>query len=195
MQIKDQTNNWSPTASVVQLLKCFLADAIWNNTIVHQLDFIQAFIQWETKKRIFIILNEEYETFCPHLTEYLGRPLRLRKCLYGADFSGKSWYETLDEFLQGSLNFIRSRVEGCLYVYWDGSDWIKMINYVDDALYFASSDKIRMEFELSLKNKFNLTLMGIAKWYLGMKITQHKDYIILDQDQYVKNITTSMQQS
>ena len=45
MQIKDQTNNWSPTASVVQLLKCFLADAIWNNTIVHQLDFIQAFIQ------------------------------------------------------------------------------------------------------------------------------------------------------
>ena len=47
-----------------------------------------------------------------------------------------------------------------------------------------------MEFELSLKNKFNLTLMGTAKWYLGMKITQHKDYIILDQDQYVKNITT-----
>ena len=38
-----------------------------------------------------------------------------------------------------------------------------MINYIDDALYFASSDKIRMEFELSLKNKFNLTLMGTAK--------------------------------
>ena len=189
MQIKDQTNNWSPTASV-RLLKCFLADAIRNKASVHQLDFIQAFIQSETKKRIFIILDKEYETFCPHLAEHLGRPLRLRKCLYGADFSGKNWYETLDEFLQGSLKFIRSRVEGCLYIYRNGDDWIKMINYVDDALYFASSDKIRMDFELSLKNKFNLTLMGTAKWYLGMKITQQKDHITLDQDQYVKNITT-----
>ena len=47
-----------------------------------------------------------------------------------------------------------------------------------------------MDFELFLKNKFNLTLMGAAKWYLGMRIRQHKEHITLDQDQYVKNITT-----
>ena len=45
-------------------------------------------------------------------------------------------------------------------------------------------------FGLTLKSKFNLTLMGEAKWYLGMHIRQHKDYIILDQYQYVKNITS-----
>ena len=38
-----------------------------------------------------------------------------------------------------------------------------MINYVDDALYYASDNKTREVFELSLKNKFNLALMGIAK--------------------------------
>ena len=43
MQIKNQTNNWLPTAPV-RLLKCFLANCIWNNAIVYQLDFIQAFI-------------------------------------------------------------------------------------------------------------------------------------------------------
>ena len=47
-----------------------------------------------------------------------------------------------------------------------------MINYVDDALYYASDDKTREVFELFLKNKFNLTLMEIAKWYLGMCIKQ-----------------------
>ena len=41
-----------------------------------------------------------------------------------------------------------------------------MINYVDDALYFASEDKDREHFELTLKNKFHLILMGGAKWYL-----------------------------
>ena len=95
MQIKNQINNWSPTASV-RLIKCFLADAIANHTKIYQLDFIQAFIQSETKKRIFVILDKDFETFCPQLKEHFGRPLRLKKCLYGADFSGKSWYETLE---------------------------------------------------------------------------------------------------
>ena len=81
MQIKDTINNWSPTA-LVQLLKCFLADAIQNNALVHQLDFIQAFIQSDTKKRTFVILDKECEEFCPHLSEHFGRPLMLRKCLY-----------------------------------------------------------------------------------------------------------------
>ena len=92
MQIKDVMNNWSPTASV-RLLKCFLADAIYNKSPIYQMDFIQAFIQSPTKKRIFIILDKEYETFCPQLAQHLGRLLRLKKCLYGADFSGKSWYK------------------------------------------------------------------------------------------------------
>ena len=34
MQIKDQINNWSPTA-LVHLLKCFLADAIANQTKIY----------------------------------------------------------------------------------------------------------------------------------------------------------------
>ena len=113
MQIKDLINNWSSTASV-HLLKCFLADAITNGAVIYQLDFIQAIIQSPTKKRIFLILDEEYETLCPQLAEHFGRPLRLKKCLYGADFSGKSWYDTLDNFLQENMGFHQSRVEGCL---------------------------------------------------------------------------------
>ena len=86
IQVKDGTNTWLPTASS-RLLKCFMADAIANNSIMYQLDFIQAFIQSNTNKRIFVILDQEYETFYPRLKEYFGRPLRLKKCLYGADFS------------------------------------------------------------------------------------------------------------
>ena len=37
IQIKDDANNWSPTASV-RLLKCFLADAIRNSATVYQLN-------------------------------------------------------------------------------------------------------------------------------------------------------------
>ena len=79
MQIKNGNNNsWSPTAST-RLLKCLIADAAYNKTQVYQLDFIQAFIQSDAKKRMFIILDKEYETFCPKLSEHFGRPLKLKK--------------------------------------------------------------------------------------------------------------------
>ena len=51
MQIKDESNPWSPTASS-RLLRCFIADAIKNKTQIFQLDFIQAFIQYDMKKRM-----------------------------------------------------------------------------------------------------------------------------------------------
>ena len=68
------------------------------------------------KKRMFVILDKECEQFYPILKKYFGRPLRSRKCLYGGDFSCKSWYETLDQFLTKDLGFVRSRVKGYLYI-------------------------------------------------------------------------------
>ena len=44
--------------------------------------------------------------FCPQIAEHFGRPLRLKKCLYGADFSDKSWYDTLDNFLQKDMGAV-----------------------------------------------------------------------------------------
>ena len=137
-----------------------------------------------------IILGREYERFCPKLARYFVRPLKLKKCLYGADFSGKSWYETLDSFLLKNLKFNHSRVEGCLYVLRRGNDCLKLINHVDDALFYSNNDKFREEFESALKNTFNLSLMGKAKWYLGMEVKQTPENIILNQEQYVKNIVS-----
>ena len=78
MKIKDINNNSrSPTVST-RLLKCLIADAAQNRTNVYQLDFIQVFIQSETKKRMFLILDKNYENFCPKLAGHLGRPLLLK---------------------------------------------------------------------------------------------------------------------
>ena len=75
MQIKDaNSNSWSPTAST-RLLKCLIADAARNKTIIYQLDFFHAFIQSEAKRRMFVIFDKEYEQFCPKLAVHFGRPL------------------------------------------------------------------------------------------------------------------------
>ena len=132
-----------------------IADTAKNRVCVYQLDFIQAFIQAEAKRRMFVILDKEYGHFCPKLAGHFSRPLKLNKCLYGADFSGKSRYETLDSYLVQTLKFTRSRVDGCLYILREGDKWLKLINYVDDALYYSNNEDFRLSFEKSLKK--NLT--------------------------------------
>ena len=121
----------------------------------------------------------------------LGRPLLLKNCLYGADFIGKRWYDTLDIFLTNDLNFVRSRVEGCLYVLRKVDYRIQLINYyVDDVLYNSNIDTFRENFEKQLKKRFNLSLLGEEKYYLGIIIKQTAEYTTLDQDQYIKNIAS-----
>ena len=93
------------------------------------------------------------------------------------------------------MKFKRSIVGGCLHPYKKDNTWIKMINYVDDACYYCNSNETRKYFENKLKKGFNLTLVGKAKWYLGMYIKQYKDYISIDQLQYSKNVTSRIEKA
>ena len=88
----------------------------------------------------------------------------------------------MDSYLTNTLKFVRSRFHGYLYILREGDNWFKLINYVDDALNYSNNEDFRMKFERSLKKIFNLSLLGQAKWYLGMKIKNSIDYITLDQE-------------
>ena len=72
MQIKDGNNNsWSSTAST-RLLKYLNTDVAYGKALVYQLNFKQAFIQSEAKKKMFIIHNKEYGLIYPKLANIFG---------------------------------------------------------------------------------------------------------------------------
>jgi hypothetical protein len=55
-------------------------------------------------------------------------------------------------------------------------------------LYVGSNDAIKKEFEDSVRNCFDVQFLGPAKWFLQMRIHQHKDKsYTLDQHCYVLN--------
>ena len=81
-----------------------------------------------------------------------------------------------------------------IYIHRRGHNWIKLINYIDDVLYTSNSEETRLKFESKLKRKFNLTLIGPAKCYLGMRIKHYKEYPI-DQEQYVKKSQEDLRKS
>ena len=65
-----------------------------------------------------------------------------------------------------------------IYIYKDNKNWIKMINYVDDALYYANNDNVRQNFEKKLSKRFHLSLLGKAKWFF---VPSKKDSIITEE--------------
>ena len=57
-------DTWSPTVSM-RTLKYFLSDAAKHISIVHQLNFIAAFLKAKVKNRVFVKLDMRYAEYFP----------------------------------------------------------------------------------------------------------------------------------
>jgi hypothetical protein len=180
-------DKWSPTASF-RSLKMFLAHASRLRARVKQLDFIGAFLQANTRSRIFVTVPAIIGNLFPEFKDYCGKPVRLAKSMYGMTLSGKYWWLDLLEFLL-FLGFKSSKFVPCLLFLITKDSSIYVLNYVDDMLYFGICDLEVTKFEEAQKKRFNLELMGFAHWYLATRINQLANYDIeLDQSRYCQSI-------
>jgi hypothetical protein len=130
------------------------------------------------------------------MEQYFDRPLKLNKGLYGTTHSAKWWWEELHLWLI-SQGFECALSEKCLYVKrfikHDSIStkydcWIKIINYIDDMLYFGDSEQTEKEFEQAIGARFRVDFKGTAHWYLAARITRNNLDMTMDQSRYVKNI-------
>jgi hypothetical protein len=182
---------WSPTASS-RGLKMFIADAARHKARIKQFDFIGAFLQAKMRYRMFVSLPAKYGELFPEYADYCGRPLLLNKSMYGTTYSGKMWYQELDDWLTdkegGSL--VKSKVEPCLYIKdYENGTTLKFLSYVDDGLLFCNDPIQEETFLRKMQERFDLKYMDQAHWFLGMRISQQGNYdITLDQSRYAKGI-------
>ena len=66
----------------------------------------------------------------------------------------------------------------------DGSV-IYLLDYIDDLLYYGTSEKWFHDFEKQLLARFDLKVLGQAHWCLACRISQLANYdIVLDQSRY-----------
>ena len=127
-------DTWSPTASM-RTLKYFLADATKHKARIHQLDFIDAFLQANVKNRVFVKLDMRYADCFPEYAQYFGRALKLLKSMYGITNSGKLFADELTEWLIKEV-FMQSKYQMSIYYkYAPDESKIVVLSYVDDCVY------------------------------------------------------------
>ena len=183
-------DTYSPSASF-RVLKMFLADAARHTCKTYQFDVVGAFLQAKMRSRVFIKLPAIYGQLFPEYAAYCGKPVMLLKAMYGMTLSGKYWYEEFRDWLV-SVGFTQSSTCPVLFTRHepDGS-FLRIIFYIDDGLYFATSDGALERFKKELPERFNVVFQGTAHWYLSARIHQdNQNNITMDQARYAKSIVT-----
>ena len=107
--------------------------------------------------------------------------------MYGMTISGKLFADELTEWLTNVADFKQSHCQMSLY-YKFGEDGAKIVvlSYVDDCIYWSTSEKMQRWFVEQLGQRFNVNFLGYVHWFMSICITQNKDFSIsVDQSRYM----------
>lgn len=113
---------------------------------------------------------------------------RLRKALYGLKQVPRAWYSKIDSFFLES-KFTRSDNEPTLYKKQQGNgDFLLVCLYVDDMIYMGSSQSLVDDFKSSMMKIFEMTDLGLLRYFLGLEVKQGEDGIFVCQEKYATDL-------
>ena len=183
----DPQDSWNPHASFLAL-KVYLALCAKYGIFPLQVDFLLAYLQANMRERVFVLFPEVWKKWLPeHVHKWIGRPVLLKKALYGYQYSGKFLYQDQAEFLM-TQGFEESGLPGFWFRKRNGA-LILLLHYVDDILIAGTVQRDLMEFVDTLKSRFDTEVRPTADWYLQTRLGQDKDKnVLLDQSRYSKSM-------
>ena len=95
---------WDTTSSM-RNLKYFLADYYKNKPRLQKLYSIGENIQANVKHRFLVNLDSIYREYFPEYCNYFGRPLSLKKSMFGVDNSGNIFADELTNWMIDEAGF------------------------------------------------------------------------------------------
>nr|GEW13645.1 hypothetical protein [Tanacetum cinerariifolium] len=115
---------------------------------------------------------------------------RLKKALYGLKQAPRVWYDKLSNFLV-SKGFSKSSINPTLFITKHKGDILLVQIYVDDIIFGSTNPKLLKQFEKLVHSKFEMSMMGELKFFLGIQIHQPPHGIFINQAKALMYLTTS----
>ena len=130
------------------------------------MDVKSAFINGELEEEVYV---KQPEGYIKKGREHLM--MRLKKALYGLKQAPRAWYTKLDKYLR-SLDFTRSSQEYAVYFKRSSTSRLIIGIYVDDLIITWIENHQIEDFKAQMKNKFEMSDLGLLISYLGIEVTQ-----------------------
>ncbi|CAL1407137.1 unnamed protein product [Linum trigynum] len=167
----------------METIRTVLALASQLELPVYQLDVKSAFLNGELEEEVYVEQPRGYEKKGEEDKVY-----RLRKALYGLKQAPRAWNSRIDRYFQQN-GFQRSPSEASLYIKkGEGKDFLMVCLYVDDLIYTGTSQHMIEEFKSVMMKEFEMTDLGLMKYFLGIQVKQSPGEIFISQEKYTEDM-------
>ncbi|VVA41237.1 PREDICTED: Retrovirus-related Pol poly from transposon, partial [Prunus dulcis] len=113
---------------------------------------------------------------------------KLYKALYGLKQAPRAWYGEIDSYF-AKCGFEKSLSEATLYTKTRGEHDILIVSiYVDDIVYTGNNQEMLDEFKEDMKEKYEMSDLGLLHHFLGMGVIQTDSSIFIHQKKYASTL-------
>jgi hypothetical protein len=171
-------------APVVRLesIRILLAYATYHGFKLYQLDVNSAFLNGPIKEEVYVDQPLGFED-----NEYTNHVYKLSKALYGLKQALRAWYECPRDFLITN-GFKVGKADPTLFTKKIAKDLFICQIYVDDIIFGYTNKSSCEEFSRVMIQKFEMSIMGELKYFLGFQIKQLKEGTFTSQTKYIQDI-------
>ena len=160
----------------------FLALVAHSNFKVYQMDVKSAFLNGELDEEVYVEQPPWFED--PNFLDFV---YYLFKAIYGLKQAPRKWYDTLFGFIIEN-GFIRGVIDKTLFTKKYKTDMLLVQVYMDDIIFGSTNDYLCKIFAKIMQSKFEMSLMGELKYFLGLQVDQRIDGIFICQCKYLKEL-------
>jgi hypothetical protein len=146
------------------------------------MDVKSAFLNGPLQEEVYVDQPPGFED-----SRFPNHVYKLHKALYGLKQAPRAWYECLKDFLLKN-GFEIGKDDSTLFIQRNGKDIFVCQIYVDDIIFGSTNDKFCEEFSRIMTKRFEMSMMGELKFFLGFQIKQMKEGTFLCQTKYVKDM-------
>lgn len=182
-QIKgmDYNETFSPVLRY-STLRLLFALSVQLDLKMNHLDVPTAFLNGNIDECVFMEIPEN-----SNFKNCENKVLRLKKAIYGLKQSARAWYIKVESSLL-KLGFKKSQYEPCLFMKCNNNVKVYVAIFVDDFFVFYNCENTYKGLRSVLESDFKIKDLGQIKNCLGMNVNVQKNFVTLDQEQFIDNI-------
>nr|GFC46157.1 retrovirus-related Pol polyprotein from transposon TNT 1-94 [Tanacetum cinerariifolium] len=177
----DFEESFAPVACL-EVVRIFIAYAAHKSFQIYLMDVKMAFLNGPLKEEVYVAQPDRFVN-----PDHPEKVYRLMKALYGLKQAPKAWYDELSKFLT-SKGFTKGTLNPTLFTIRYGEDILLVQTYVDDIIFGSTNPKYTKHFDKLMQSRFEMSLMGEMKFFLGLQIHQSPRGIFINQAKYTLEI-------
>nr|GEX49581.1 retrovirus-related Pol polyprotein from transposon TNT 1-94 [Tanacetum cinerariifolium] len=166
----------------LEAVRIFVAYAAHKSFPIYHMDVKTAFLNGPLKEEVYVAQPDGFVDL-----DHPEKVYRLRKALYGVKQAPRAWYDEISKFLT-SKGFTKGTIDLTLFTIRYEEDILIVQIYVDDIIFRSTNPKYSKRFEKLMHNRFEISLMGKMKFFLGLQIYQSPCGIFINLSKYALEI-------